>query len=454
MDLPWSPRAVRGLMSALCLLAAGAAGAQAQPAAMPAAAMPAGAMPAAVPAAVQDAGAAAVPDVLSFNTALALARDRSQALPAQSALARAARERAVAAAQRPDPVLRVGLDNVPIEGGRDHLLTREPTTARSIGVVQALPAASKREARALRFEREADAAIAGRAARLAALRRDAALAWLSVRAAQQRLELIDRQREQAERVQDASLAAYRAGGGSQADVFAARADVARLDDGRLREASALAEARQGLQRWVGDAAAVPTGALPAITALPPDLLRRAAADDPLLFHAAAREAAARAQVAVADEERRSDWSLDLRFAQSGPRFDNMVTIGLSLPLRWDAANRQDRELAARQAELVQVEAETEELRRERGAEVARWQVRWRAGLARLAGFDEALLPLAASRTQAALAAYRAGGATLKAVLDAQQAELSTQFDRVAVELDSASDWARLTTLIAPTESAR
>jgi outer membrane protein TolC len=83
-----------------------------------------------------------------------------------------------------------------------------------------------------------------------------------------------------------------------------------------------------------------------------------------------------------------------------------------------------------------------------------WQVRWRAGLARLAGFDEALLPLAASRTQAALAAYRAGGATLKAVLDAQQAELSTQFDRVAVELDSASDWARLTTLIAPTESAR
>lgn len=429
MNLYSNPRAGRGLLGALCWMVAGAAAAQ--------------------------ASGSAGTEALSFNTALSVASQRSQALPAQLALARAARERAVAAAQLPDPVLRLGLDNVPIEGSRDSLLTREPTTARSIGVVQALPAATKREARAQRFGREAELAMAGRATRLAALRRDAALAWLSVRAAQQRLGLLDAQRLQAERVQDAALASYRAGGGSQADVFAARADLARLDDRRLREASVLAEAQQLLQRWVGDVAARPPGALPAISELPPDLLTRAAGEDPVLMQAAAQEAAARARVGLADEERRSDWTVDLRFAQRGPRYDNMVTIGLSLPLRWDAANRQDRELAARQAELAQVEAETEELRRERAAEVARWHVRWRAGLARLAGYDEALLPLAASRTQAALAAYRAGGGALKAVLDARQAELSTQLDRVAVEFDSASDWARLTTLIAliaPTEN--
>ena len=431
MNLSRYPRAGRALRCAAGLMAACAASAQMAPAAP-----------------------AAPADVLSFDAALSLARDRSQALPAQQALARAARERAVAAAQLPDPVLRVGLDNVPIEGGRNDLLTREPTTARSIGVVQALPDAAKRKARAWRYESEADVAMAGRMARLAALRRDTALAWLSLRAAQQRVSLLDEQRVQAERVQDAALAAYRAAGGAQTDVFAARADVARLDDRRLGAASALAEARRVLQRWVGDAAMLTPGALPALSELPPDLLARAPAEDPLLTQATAREAAARARMGVADEERRSDWSVDLRFAQRARRFDNMVTIGVSLPLRWDPANRQDRELGARQAELQQAEAETEELRRERGAEVARWHDRWRAGLDRLAGYDTALLPLAASRAQAALAAYRAGGGSLKAVLDARQAELATQLDRVAVELDSASDWARLTTLIAPMENAR
>lgn len=443
MDLMFCPPAARGLLGALAALAGLACGA--------AQAQPGTASPSTLPTA--SATDVAQGAALSLEAALALASDRSQALPAQRALARAAQQRAVAAAQLPDPVLRVGLDNVPVEGNSDSLLTREPTTARSIGLVQALPAAAKRAARALRFERDADLALAGRATRLAALRRDAALAWLAVRAAQQRINLVDAQRVQAGRVQEAALAAYRAGSGAQADVFAARTDLARLDERRLREQAALADAQQQLQRWVGDAATRPTAALPAITDLPPGLLARAAADDPVLLQAAALEAAAQARVGVADEERHSDWSVDLRFAQRGPRFDNMVSIGVSLPLRWDPANRQDRELRARQAELQQAEAETEELRRERQAEQARWQLRWKAGLARLAAYDTALLPLAASRTQAALAAYRAGGGTLKAVLDAQQAELATQFDRVAVELDSASDWARLTTLLAPADLA-
>ena len=115
---------------------------------------------------------------LSLREAQRLAALHSLALPAQDDAARAARERAVAAGQRPDPVLRIGLDNVPIEGSADSLLTREPTTARSIGIVQALPDEAKRCARATRLRARGRPAPA-RAARSMrrTLRRETALAW-------------------------------------------------------------------------------------------------------------------------------------------------------------------------------------------------------------------------------------------------------------------------------------
>lgn len=398
---------------------------------------------------------------LTLDAALAAAEARSMALPAQTGAALAARERAVAAGQRPDPVLRLGLDNLPIEGSTDHLLTREPTTARSIGIVQSLPAAAKLAARAQRFEQDARVAEARRQALRAALRRETALAWLAAQTEVRRLQLIKTQREESLRAQEAAAAAYRAGRGAQADLFVARAVSARLDDRRLQAELALANALSSLRRWIGDAAGQPLApalallpTVPAAGEAPASGLAALAAEDPELRLASAREDAAQSQAEVAREERSADWSVDLRFAQRGPRFDNMVSLGFSIPLRWDLANRQDRELAARLAELEQARADTEELRRTRGADLERWRQGYRAGLARLANLDSALLPLAASRTEAALTAYRSGSGNLQSVFDARGAELALQFERLQIELETASDQARLDTLIPPPEAAR
>lgn len=399
---------------------------------------------------------AAAPPALTVDDAMALAAARSMALPAQSAAAQAARERAVAAAQRPDPVLRIGLDNVPVEGSARHLLTREPTTARSIGLVQALPDEAKRRARALGFNQAAALADVRRAAALSTLRREAALAWWAVHTQTRRLAVLAAQRDEATRLVQATEAAYRAGRGGQADVFTARAAPARLDERRLLVAQQLADARSLLGRWIGDDAQRPLAEAPPLDDPSVDRhdLASVASVDPDVQTASAREALARAAAQLAQEERRADWSVDLRFAQRGPRYDNMVTIGLSLPLRWDLANRQDRELAARQAEALQAEAETEELRRERLAQIARWHQGWHSGLARLALVDDQLLPLAAARTQAALAAYRAGNGPLQAVLDARQAALALQLERLQIEADTASDAIRLTTLSLPPKTTR
>ena len=115
---------------------------------------------------------------LSLDAALRLAEERSRQLVAQDAAAGAARAMAAAAGQLPDPVLKAGISNLPVNGSDRFSLTRDFMTMRSIGVMQEFTRADKRQARAARFDREAEVAEAGRVVALANLRRDTAAAWL------------------------------------------------------------------------------------------------------------------------------------------------------------------------------------------------------------------------------------------------------------------------------------
>jgi cobalt-zinc-cadmium efflux system outer membrane protein len=407
------------------------------------------------PPTLESAQSAPPMDALSVNQAMRLAEQRSQALRAQALMADAAQARAVAAGQRPDPVFRVGLDNVPIEGAADHRLTREAMTARSVGISQTLPSASKRLARSQAFEQQADLArVRGEAQRIE-LRRATALAWWAVRAETQRLAVLTAQKNEADRIVLASEASFRASTGQQSDVFLARGARLKLDEQTLIRQASLDNARTTLRRWVGA-----PGDRPLLSADTAVLQRHPLGDgpaqawaerDPEVQAALAREAAAAAMVGLAREDVAADWTVDLRFSQLGPRFDNKLTLGFSVPIRWDTANRQEREVVARLAETAQAQADTEETRRARLADIERWQQGWQLGLQRLDLLDNQGLPLAQTGVAAALAAYRAANGGLAMVLQARQAELAVQLERVQLELDAASDWARLDALNSPQE---
>lgn len=115
---------------------------------------------------------------LTLADALTTAVARSQQVAAQDALATAARQQAVSAAQLPDPVLKLGVDNLPVNGADRFSLTRDFMTMRRIGVMQEIPRAEKRQLRGERFEREAQRVQAERQMTVAAVRRDTATAWL------------------------------------------------------------------------------------------------------------------------------------------------------------------------------------------------------------------------------------------------------------------------------------
>src|SRR5436309_16043872 len=75
---------------------------------------------------------------LSLEEAQRRAVDRSLQLAAQDSAVRASREMAVAAGQLPDPVVKAGIDNLPVNGADQFSVSRDFMTMRRIGVMQEL----------------------------------------------------------------------------------------------------------------------------------------------------------------------------------------------------------------------------------------------------------------------------------------------------------------------------
>ncbi|MGJ7498553.1 TolC family protein [Variovorax sp. RT4R15] len=386
---------------------------------------------------------------LTLDSALRLAEERSRLLVAQDAAAGAARSMAVAAGQLPDPVLKAGISNLPLNGSDRFSLTRDFMTMRSIGVMQEFTRVDKRQARAARFDREAEVAEAARAVALANLRRDTAMAWLERYFQARMRDLLQTQRAELTMQIEGADAAYRGGRGTQADVFAARSALAQLDDRILQQDRQIATAQTRLARWIGPGPVQLSGKLPELGAVrfDADHLETQIEAHPQIALMAGQEAVARAEADIAQSNKRSDWSVELMYSQRGPAYSNMVSLNVSIPLQLDQKNRQDRELSAKLAAAEQMQAQREEATRESTAEALSLLLQWQSNRKRLAQYDGALIPLAAGRTQAVLAAYRGGAGSLSAALDARRMEVDTHMDRLRLEMETAALWAQLEFLI-------
>ena len=388
-------------------------------------------------------------DPLTLDEALRLSQERSRQLPAQEAAARSAREMAVAAGQRPDPVLTASLNDFPVSRPNAFSFTRDAFTMRQIGVTQELTRGSKLEARSARLGREAEVASAGRGVVLANLQRDTAIAWLDRYYQERMRDVLVSQRDEARLQIDAADAAYRGGRGSQSDVFAARSAVASIEDRIDQSERQIATAKTQLARWIGPPSSEPLAAVPALATVDfqPDDLDVLLAHHPELAVLQKMEDLAQADVDVARTDQKPDVSVGLMYSQSGPAYSNYVSVTLSMPLQWDQSNRQDRAVSAKLATLEQRRAEREEAGRMHVAEdLAMWQ-EWQSNRSRLDRYDNSLVPLATERMRAAVAAYRGASASLGAVLESRRAEIDTRLERLRLEMETARLWAKLNYLV-------
>lgn len=392
---------------------------------------------------------------LSLDAAQRAAVTRSRELSGKEATAAAAREMSVAASRLPDPMLQLGIDNLPINGSDKFNLTSDFMTMRRIGIAQEFTREAKRKAGAERYQREAEMLLAQRQATVADIQRQTAMAWLERYYAERTLAALDEQQAAARAEVKAVEGTYRAGRGTQADVIAAHATVSELEDRRAEQAQRIARSKVTLARWVGDLAQSPLSAAPALDALPMDeaSLAHALASHPALLALRKQHAVAVAEANIARANKQADWTVEVNYQQRGSGFSNMVSVGVSIPLQWDQRRRQDRELAAKLQMANDALAQQQEAERAHAAEVQGMITDWRALQARANRYRTDLLPLAKERTRATLAAYAGNKASLSDLTAARRAELETRLRALDLEAQAAQVWAGLATLVPLEEHA-
>ncbi|HEY0586845.1 MAG TPA: TolC family protein [Pseudoduganella sp.] len=392
---------------------------------------------------------AAQAHALTLAQAQQRAVERSRQLAAQGLAADAARDMAVAAAQLPDPVLKAGVDNLPVSGADRYRIGADSMTMRRIGVMQELTSSDKRRWRAARFESEAARSLAAAEALTANIQRDTAIAWLDRYHLERMSAELARQATLSRDEITAAEAAYRGGRSGQAGLLEARATLLALEDRATELGLQARNAAIMLARWTGEPVdvALDGSADTSSIALAPATLEAALEHHPQVAVLARQAELAQAEAGLARANRTPDWSVEVALQQRGPGYPGMVSFGVSVPLQWDRGRRQDRELSARLAMAGQAQAERDEALREHLAEVRSQLAEWQAGRERIARFEKEVLPLASARTEAALAAYRGGKASLGEVLAARRSESEQRLQALQLERDNARVWAQLTYIL-------
>lgn len=392
---------------------------------------------------------------LTMAEARRLAIAHSRLLAAQDFAVSASRDMAVAARQLPDPVLKAGIDNLPVSGAGRFSFTDDFMTMRRIGVSQEFTRADKRDLRARRFEREAEKSLAQKDVTAAAIERDTTIAWLDRYYAEMMAQVIAAQVAQAKVEIGAAEGAYRAGRGSQADVLAARSALADFENRASEARQRIRNSTTALTRWIGAAAAMPLAGRPMTDTirLDPATLGTALAHHPEVAVSTKQQEIAQADAQLARANLRSDWTVEVSYQQRGSAYANMISVGVSIPLQWDRDKRQNRELSSRLAVAEQATAEREEMLRAHIAETTAMVNEWESDRERSARYEGELIPLAQQRAAATIAAYRGGKASLADVLAARRNEIDVRLQALRLESDTARVWAQLNFLFPETSSA-
>jgi len=369
---------------------------------------------------------------LTLQAALDRAVQRSETARASRASLLSASEAAQAAAQLPDPMLRVGVDNLPVTGPDRFSTTREPMTMKRIGVSQEWLSRDKRDAR----QAAADAVVGKEAVQTqiaaAEARLRTALAYVDASYAEQTLRLATMMEHHAHEQYEAARSRLASATGASEEVLRLAAARGMLEDesAELRQQRSAAEV--ALARWVG----TPVGEIDAVPSLPTPSESEYVGGDPTVVSLQKEIDVARGAAAVAATNGRPNWTWELAYGQR-TGYSDLVTFGVSIPFPVAPAARQDRETAAKLALATKAEADLAEAIRSATADYLSLLSDVRRLEERISRYRQSVLAPAQQRTATASAAYRSNQATLAVLFEARHAEVEGERKLLALQRELA-----------------
>lgn len=381
---------------------------------------------------------------------------------------------------RPDPVLTVGIENLPLGHESSLALAGEgstangpdPMTMRTIGVSQRLPFPGKLALQERAAQRDVDAARAMLLAARLDVARQVREAYYDVAFADQALLVISRQQDVLTDIVRVTEARYAAGKSAQHDVLTSRIQAAQLGD----EAATLLERRRGAVAALNALLDQPSEAVVAQASVPERVVRAAVSDSaseihfaaqslgarvadspllpldsiqnlaiansPMLREHEARIAAQAARLALAEKATRPDIDVSLQYGQRNGLTD-MLTAQISVPIPLQHARKQDLDVAAARDELAALHEEHEAQINELRARTATLVDDLERDRTQLALDVKAVLPQGRVALSAATVTYDAGTGALTSVLDARATLLDYETQYLTTLTDFAKQLAEL-----------
>lgn len=412
---------------------------------------------AASPTPASDSGLQAPQGTSSVDSLVEAALAVSPAIRAAQERLSAARARVGPAGLLADPMLMLGIQNLPLgqmksapagHGAAPSSSGPDPMTMKMIGVGQTLPYPGKLSLSRRAAAREAEAAMAALSAVRWQVTTDVRRAYYDLVFVDKALEIVDRNHRVLVDFVSITEARYGVGTGGQQDVLKARVEVTRLAESAValkeqRRASlarlnALLDrptdtpvAAERVPERIARAAVADTasrirfvsaelGARAADSPLPSlsDLQERVVRQSPMLREHEAMIAVQAARLELARKAYLPDFDVSLQYGQR-TGFPDMVSAIVSIPLPWQKGRKQDALVADARAQLSAIEAEYHAKQNELRAEVASLYSALERQRAQLALYVKAIIPQGRASLASATSSYQVGRVEFLTVLENQ-----------------------------------
>ena len=394
--------------------------------------------------------APAIAGPLTLEQAVALARSQDPWLRGSHYREQALQDESVAAGTLPDPVLSLGMANLPAD---NFDFGREPMTQFRIGVSQMFPRGDSRALRRRQLRERGAEQPPLRRDRLSRITALVSKLWLEAYRNRETIRLIENDRALFEHLVDVVESGYASTGGTarQQDLLRAQLELTRLAD-RLtvlqqRQETALAKLSEWLPGMapkdirLADNLPVPDSARAfLLMADQPTRLAEALSTHPRIEALDRKIAAATTGVELAKQNYQPQWGVNAAYAYrgddpAGAERSDFFSLGLSFDMPLFTANRQDREVQAARAREAAVKSERALALRAMRAGILALMARLERLNQRKALYEGRLLQEIRDQAEAALTAYTHDAGDFAEAVRARIAELNANIDFLHIDID-------------------
>lgn len=377
---------------------------------------------------------------LTLNQAENIALNNDPLTQSHQAVARAWSNDAVADNQLPDPKLRFGLYNLPLNNLN---VSQEPSTQLRFGVQQNFP---KGDSLALKQDQSAWYAkgeLARSADRKRQLQRSVREDFLNLYYQVEALRIIRASKKLFSQLVDITEAHYAAGRVNQQDVLRADLELSRLDDRAIKIQTEEEVLRAKLSQWLGETA---WQQLSIEFPILPELANGAEINNlitkhPVIEIETTKLEASKKNVAIAQQQYKAGWGVGLeyrkRFGENtdGSEREDMMAAMVTLDVPLFTKKRQDKRVAATEEKMLSVRLVRDDKLRQLKRLYDSNSVKLKGLTERHKKYHRELLKLAKNNASAALKAYQSGVTEFTSLMRAHITELEIRLSDLRIRVD-------------------